>query len=118
MNKSLTLSVILAVFLLAGCGSTGKMEDPLPTMATGGSLASTTTPPATTVEIPPTPAPERVSEDLRPAVPRVKEAQVIGVVEALVKSGCMIQKVASTDGIHYSQLVITCGDVQQAPAVE
>jgi hypothetical protein len=57
-------------------------------------------------------------KELKPAVPRIKQAQVIGVVRELVKSGCAIKKVANTDGIHYSQLVITCGDVQQAPAVE
>jgi len=126
MKSFLPISLIFAVIMLAGCGGTGKMADPLPTMATGGSLASTTPPPATAndiilkveTEIPAAPAPEKVSADLRPGVPRVKQAQVIGVVQALVDSGCMIKKVASTDGIHYSQLVVTCGDVQQAPVVK
>jgi len=51
-------------------------------------------------------------------VPRIAEAQLIGVIRELRANGCIIKKVANTDGIHYSQLVVTCGDPQAIPLVE
>lgn len=113
----LSLLVIIPL-MVAGCGSTGKVEEPLPTMATGGVVANGPAGTTGTInDVTPVPVPEE-KQDPRPTVPRVKQAQIIGVVHELVQSGCLIKKIASTDGIHYSQLVVTCGDAQEAPAVE
>lgn len=110
--KTLILVTIFAIFSV-GCSTTSTTKEPkpihpaTPTLETSNGSAGNPVAPA--IEVP----------EPRPVeVPRVKQAQVIGVVRELVNSGCAVKKVASTDGIHYSQLVITCGDVQQAPAVE
>jgi hypothetical protein len=107
MKRSTSITLLLGVFIVAmlsGCSGFGSIEEPLVTAP---------------VAVPePTVKAEPTTENLRPAVPRVKQAQVIGVVRELVNSGCAVQKVATTDGIHYSQLIVTCGDVQQAPAID
>jgi hypothetical protein len=107
MKRSTSITLLLGVFIVAmlsGCSGFGSIEEPLatePVVTTSGGVEESVTP-----------------EPLRPAVPRVKQAQVIGVVRELVNSGCAVQKVATTDGIHYSQLIVTCGDIQQAPAID
>lgn len=95
--------LIMVMLLLPGCST----AEAIPETVANGSAGN---PVAPAIEVP--------EPDLQPAVPRVKQAQVIGVVRELVNSGCLVKKVASTDGVHYSQLVITCGDAQQAPPVE
>lgn len=107
--KTLILVMSFAIFSV-GCSTTStKAQTPPVTPTLEISNGSAGNPVAPAIEVP----------EPRPIeVPRVKQAQVIGVVRELVNSGCAVKKVASTDGIHYSQLVITCGDVQQAPAVE
>jgi hypothetical protein len=64
------------------------------------------------------PTVSETTPDLTPAVPRIKQAQVIGVVRELVRSGCIVKKVATTDGIHYSQLIVTCDEAQAPPAIQ
>ena len=112
--KSLILAISFAMFSV-GCSTTSSQpaESALSTEVANGGAGTTGT--INDVTPAPVPAEER---DLQPAVPRVKQTQVIGVVRELVQSGCMVKKVASTDGVHYSQLVVTCGDAQKAPAVE
>lgn len=114
--KTLILVTTFAIFSV-GC-TTSSTKDPIhpatPTLEISNGGAGTT---GTINDVTPEPTPAE-ERDLQPSVPRVKQAQVIGVVRELVNSGCMVKKVASTDGIHYSQLVVTCGDAQEAPPVE
>lgn len=101
--KTLILLTTFVIFSV-GCSTTSPTKEPKPIHPATPTLET-----SDAIEVP----------EPRPVeVPRVKQAQVIGVVRELVNSGCLVKKVASTDGVHYSQLVITCGDVQQAPAVE
>lgn len=121
MNKWIALFALLTI--LPGCSVFDTKEEP--TIYVTPTLAETNTAP---VIVQPTvsdggeifvsaPAPVE-TRDLTPAVPRVKQAQVIGVVRELVRSGCSVEKVATTDGIHYSQLIVTCGPPQVAPAIQ
>lgn len=111
MKKFTSLALISTVLIMTGCSVFDTKEEP--TIHVTSTLAETNTAP---VIVQPTVSEEK--RELRPAVPRIKQAQVIGVVRELVKSGCAIKKVATTDGIHYSQLIVNCGDVQQAPAIQ
>jgi hypothetical protein len=108
MNKWILLFAIITALNLPGCSMFDTKKDiaVTPTLATA-----------------PAPAIDDVvlveeKRELRPAVPRVKQAQVIGVVRELVRSGCVVEKVATTDGIHYSQLIVNCGKPQAAPAIQ
>lgn len=107
------LTIIITSVLLTACGSFGG-KDEQPIQATGGTLVS--------VEKEVAPAPEFVPEPTLTAkpieVPRVKQAEIVGVLREMRANGCIISKLANTDGIHYSQLVITCDAVQNAPEVE
>ncbi len=117
MNYTGVFVIILAAVMLGACGSTGKVEEPLPTMATGGMVAEAA--PEAPVPVIPDEAEEpQTQPSTALIVPRVEQSQIVGIIKELVGSGCMIKKVANTDGIHYSQLVVTCGDVQTPPLVE
>ncbi len=111
MNKWIALFALLTI--LPGCSMFDTKKD----IAVTPTLATTPAPTVKTVAIDDVVLVEEKRE-LRPAVPRVKQAQVIGVVRALVRSGCVVEKVATTDGIHYSQLIVNCGKPQAAPAIQ
>lgn len=97
MNKWYSLLILAGVLSLAAC-STAETK-PAPAID-----------PTDTVKV----------EQLKPepkVVKHVKQAQVIGVVRELRQQGCLIKKVATTDGIQYSQMVVTCGDPQEIPLI-
>jgi len=118
MNKWIALFALLTIINMPGCSMFDTKDEPTifvtPTLATAPAITPTPITNTVPVIVQPT-----VSEtkDLTPAVPRVTQAVIIGVVRELVKSGCMIKQVANTDGVHYSQLIVTCGDPEQAPAI-
>jgi len=97
---SLTLIALLAV-LLAACGSTETLPEPV----------AVPEPTVKTIE------PTVEEEILVQEVPEIKQAQVIGVIRELRKGGCVVKQYANTSGIHYKQLVVTCGDPEKAPAI-
>jgi hypothetical protein len=99
----------LAALTLSACSSGDAKDEP---------LTAATPPPVEAVvaeqDVPVVDATAAVPV----TVPRVKQAQIVGVLREMRANGCILQKVANTDGIHYSQLVITCGAPQAVPAVE
>lgn len=100
----------LAALTLTACGSFGSTDEPL-----------AATPPPVEVIVAEQDVPVIVAEQptaVPTIVPRVKQAQIVGVLREMRANGCILQKVANTDGIHYSQLVVTCGAPQAVPAVE
>lgn len=112
MNKWYSLLAIMGVLSLAACSTTETVPapetDPTDTVkVANGDAGQETAPPVIEIQDP-TPA----------EVPRVKQAQIVGVLREMRANGCILKKVASTDGIHYSQLLITCGDPQKVPEVE
>jgi len=117
MNKlgslvCITGVLVMVMLLLPGCSSFGSVEEPLavePVVTANGGAGE-----IEKISDVPTATPER--RDPTPVtVPRVTQAEVIGVVRELRANGCIIQKVATTDGIHYSQLLVTCGEPQTPP---
>ena len=113
MNKWILLFAIITALNLPGCSMFDTKKDiaVTPTLATAPVAVPAPTVKADVIKV-------AEEKELRPALPRVKQAQVIGVVRELVRSGCVIEKVATTDGIHYSQLVVNCGKPQAAPAIQ
>lgn len=109
MNKWYSLFIIAAVLLTAGCSGFGTVEEPVTAepvkVANGGGGESRETP----IEVP---------EPKRMEVPRVNQAKVIGVVRELVNSGCIVKAVGTIDGVHFSQLKVTCGDPQDIPSLD
>lgn len=112
--------IVLALFALSltACSSFGSKDEPLAertsedvTVANGdaGKVDVINDVPA---------VPADVRDPQPTTVPRVKQAHIVGVLREMRANGCILKKVANTDGIHYSQLVITCGDPQVVPAVE
>ena len=118
MKSSTSLYLLIMVFavaMLSGCSGFGSIEEPLaaePVVTANGSAGETGK-----INDVPTVAPA-VRDPVPVTVPRVKQAQVVGVIRELRANGCIVKKVASTDGIHYSQLVVTCADPQAIPTVE
>ncbi len=106
MNVWIAIFAVIMVILMPGCSIFDTKDEPVsPTLA------------VTPVVVPTT----EVTEVTTPTpieVPRAAQAQIVGVIRELRANGCIIKKVANTDGIHYSQLVVTCGDPQAIPLVE
>ena len=103
------LMYLPAITLLAACSTTEPKPEPIESANGGGGttgVINDVTPP--TPEI----------RDPQPEVPRITQMQTIGILRELRKNGCVVKKFADTDGIHYSQLVVTCGTLQQPPEVE
>lgn len=102
----------LAALTLTACSSGDAKDEPL-TAATPPPVAVE----AVIVEAPAHEVPKQL--DVQPmTVPRVKQAQIVGILREVRADGCILQKVSSTDGIHWSQLIVTCADPQAPPAVE
>jgi hypothetical protein len=110
--------VLLALVALSmtACSGFGKVEEPL--QATGGTLVQADV--IKVADVAPAPIIEeaKIPKLVAPTVPRIKQAQIVGVLRELRSNGCLFKKVATTDGIHYSQLVITCGDAQMPPNLQ
>ena len=113
MNYTGVLVIILAAIMLAACGSTGKVEEPLPVMANGGMVANGGA--GETGKIDDLPAPTSEVQDPQPQVPiiapRIKQAQIVGILRELRANGCIIKGLHDVNHIHYAELKITCGDV-------
>ena len=106
MNVWIALFALVTVIFMPGCSVFDTKDEPVsPTLAVTPVVVPTT---EVTDVATPTPI----------EVPRIEQAQLIGVIRELRANGCMIKKVANTDGIHYSQLVVTCGDPQTIPEIE
>jgi hypothetical protein len=101
MNKWYSLLALVSVLSLAACSG----PDPKPEVVANGGAGE-----ADKINDLP------VSPQLQ--IPRVQQAQVIGVVRELVNSGCVVKTVGTIDGVHFSQLKITCGDPQAIPSVD
>jgi len=108
MNWWIAIFAIATVAFMPGCSMFDTQED----IAVTPTLVTVVPEKPETGDITATSTPTPI------VVPRIAEAQLIGVIRELRANGCMIKKVANTDGIHYSQLVVTCGDPQAIPLVE
>jgi len=106
MNWWIGIFAILTVLFMPGCSVFDTKED----IAVTPTLVEANTAP---VSVQPT-----VSEATPIEVPRITQAQTIGILRELRANGCMITKFADTDGIQYSQLVVNCGPPQPIPLVE
>lgn len=132
MNKTTSLMILLTVFALAmtGCSITDPITQettPVNTMTIANGGAGETDPTDTIklanggsgesgkINDVPIVTPQEQRDPVPVTVPRVTQSEVIGVVRELRANGCIIQKVATTDGIHYSQLLVTCGEPQTPP---
>ncbi len=111
MNKWILLFAIITALNLPGCSMFDTKKD----IAVTPTLAATPVAvPAPTVK---TVTPTVEEKTLVQGVPDIKQAQVIGVIRELRKGGCVVKQYARTSGIHYKQLVVTCGDPEKAPAI-
>ena len=117
MNVWIAIFAVIMVILMPGCSMFDSKEDiaVTPTLVTIVPEAGTESLITNTA---PVSVQTTVSEPTPIVVPRVAEAQLVGVIRELRANGCIIKKVANTDGIHYSQLVVTCADAQAIPLVQ
>ena len=117
MNKfgslmCITGVLVMVMLILPGCSGFGSIEEPLaaePVVTANGGAGE-----IRKISDVPTATPKR-RDPVPVTVPRVTQGEVIGVVRELRANGCIIKKVATTDGIHYSQLLVTCGEPQTPP---
>lgn len=106
-----SIAIITALLTLTACGGALSTKDEAPPIMAQGGMTAAVTPEVT---------PETTVAETVPAVkvPRVKQSEIIGVMREMRNNGCIIKKFANTDGLQYSQLVITCGDPQTVPSVD